>query len=476
MLPYYYMLQVLYANYKGLVDLALPLPKLTSLERPEKEITSKVLHLAGPALAEMLLISFVSMADMMMVGRLGPQAVASVGLTNQPMFFALAIFMALNVGTTALVARFTGANNDADAAATARQSLLITACLAVVVSLLGVFAAPYVLRFMRADADVMQVGIPYFQVVAAGLFFNTVSMGITAILRGSGDTRTPMRINMFINILNVIGNYALIYGHFGLPRLEVTGAGLATTLSRAVAAALFVVILFSGRSRIKLSLRDDYRPNLQVIRRIFNIGLNSAIEQFILRGGQVTFARVVSGLGTAVFASHQIGLNILSLSFMPGQAFGIAATTLVGQSLGAKDPELAAKCGSEARRLGMYVGTFMALLFFLFGRQIAGLYTDNVEVIARTALVLRVYAFLQPAQSTQFILAGALRGAGDTRWPLYSTALGIWGGRVAFSWLFINIFGLGLLGAWLAMALDQLGRSIFISVRFKSGKWKAIRV
>ncbi len=456
--------------------MALPLPKLASMAKPEKDITAKVLHLAGPALAEMLLISFVSMADMMMVGRLGPQAVASVGLTNQPMFFALAIFMALNVGTTALVARFTGANNLSEATSTARQSLVITFVLAILVSLLGVFAAPYVLRFMRADAEVMRVGIPYFRVVAAGLLFNTISMGITAILRGSGDTRTPMRINMFINILNVVGNYALIYGHFGLPRLEVTGAGLATTLARGVAAILFVYILFSGKSRIKLSLRDDFRPNLPIIRRIFKIGLNSAMEQFILRGGQVTFARVVSGLGTAVFASHQIGLNILSLSFMPGQAFGIAATTLVGQSLGAKDPDLAAKCGAEARRLGMYVGGFMALIFFLFGRQIAGMYTDDLEVIARTALVLRVYAFLQPAQSTQFILAGALRGAGDTRWPLYSTAMGIWGGRVALSWLFINVFGLSLLGAWLAMALDQLGRSIFISLRFKSGKWKAIRV
>lgn len=456
--------------------MALPLAKPKALARPKKEITSKVLNLAGPALTEMLLISFVSMADMMMVGRLGPHAVASVGMTNQPMFFALAIFMALNVGTTALVARFTGANEDEAAKEVARQSLVLAIMMSLAVAALGVWAAPHVLTFMRADEAVMGVGLAYFRVVAGGMLFTTLSMGIAAILRGSGDTKTPMRVNMLVNIVNVVGNYLLIFGHFGFPQLGVTGAGVATTFSRLVATVLFLFVLFRGKTRIKLKLRDNYRLKWPVIQRIFRIGLNSAIEQFILRGGQVTFARVVAGLGTSVFAAHQIGLNILSLSFMPGQAFGIAATTLVGQSLGAHDPTLAEQCGQEARRLGVMVGGLMACVFFFFGPLIAGLYTDQAEVVANTALVLKVYAFMQPAQSTQFILAGALRGAGDTRWPLYSTAMGIWGGRVAFSYLFINMLGFGLIGAWLAMALDQLGRSIFISHRFKSGRWKTIKV
>lgn len=424
----------------------------------------------------MMLISLVSMADMMMVGRLGAAAVASIGLTNQPMFFATAIFMALNVGTTALVARFIGAKNPEDAAIAARQSVLITLGLAIAVTALGYWAAPYVLTFMRADAEVMAVGLPYFRVIAAGLLFNTMSMGITAILRGSGDTKTPMRVNIFINLLNVVGNYALIYGHFGLPRLGVTGAGLSTTISRGVACVLFLYVIFGGRSLIKLKLSDNWRPNLPMINRIFKIGVNSALEQFILRGGQVAFARVVSGLGTTVFAAHQIGLNILSLSFMPGQAFGIAATTLVGQSLGAKDPELAEQCGQESRRLGMFVGGAMAVVFFTLGGVIARLYTNEIAVVSATAMILKLYAFVQPFQATQFILAGALRGAGDTKWPLYASAIGVWGGRVIFSYILVNLFGLGLLGAWLAMSLDQIGRSVFITLRFRTGKWKTVRV
>jgi len=167
---------------------------------------------------------------------------------------------------------------------------------------------------------------------------------------------------------------------------------------------------------------------------------------------------------------------VLSLSFMPGQAFGMSATTLVGQSLGAKDPALAERCGYEARRLGMFVAALMSGVFFFLGPQIASLYTNDPEVIRQTALSLKIIALVQPMQSTQFILAGGLRGAGDTRWPLYSTFLGIWVGRVLLATLFVQVLGFGLWGAWLAMAMDQVGRSIFISYRFRLGRWKEIKV
>jgi putative MATE family efflux protein len=439
-------------------------------------LRNKVLTLAWPALVEMMLISLVSMADMIMVGRIGPAAIASVGLTNQPMFFAMAVFMALNVGTTAIVARSIGAKDLKGATDAARQSFMITVLMGLAVSSLAYFSAPYVLRFMNAGPDVLEVGTIYFRIVGLGLFFSTLAMSFGAVLRGSGDTKTPMKINMVANVINVTGNYLLIFGHFGFPRLGVAGAALATTFSRVVAMAIFTFVLFSGKRIIAFKLSDRWRFDWTIIKRISKIGSNAALEQFVLRGGQVVFARVVASLGTATFAAHQIGLNVLSLSFMPGQAFGMSATTLVGQSLGAKDPKLAERCGYEARRYGRYVATGMSLVFFFFGAQIASLYSNDPEVIRQAALSLRIIALVQPLQSTQFILAGGLRGAGDTRWPLYSTFLGIWVGRVLLATLFIQVFGWGLWGAWVAMALDQVGRSLFISYRFKSGHWKYIRV
>ena len=439
-------------------------------------LKKKVLTLAWPALVEMMLISLVSMADMIMVGRIGPAAIASVGLTNQPMFFAMAVFMALNVGTTAIVARSIGAKDVKGATDAARQSFMITVLMGLTVSTLAYFSAPYVLYFMNAEAEVIAVGTIYFRIVGLGLFFGTLSMSAGAVLRGSGDTKTPMKINMVANVINVTGNYLLIFGHFGFPQLGVAGAALATSFSRVVAMSVFTFVIFRGKRIIKLSIKGRWRFDWKIIKRISKIGSNAAMEQFVLRGGQVVFARVVATLGTATFAAHQIGLSVLSLSFMPGQAFGMSATTLVGQSLGAKDPKLAERCGYEARRYGRYVATGMSMLFFFFGAQIASLYSNDPEVIRQAALSLRIIALVQPLQSTQFILAGGLRGAGDTRWPLYSTFLGIWVGRVLLATLFIQVFGWGLWGAWVAMALDQAGRSIFISYRFKSGHWKYIRV
>lgn len=445
------------------------------LER--REIRRRVINLAGPALVELMLATLMQMADMIMVGRVGPEALTAVGLTNQLVFFSLAGFMALNVGTTALVARFIGASEPQSANDTARQGLIINLAFGLLVSLAGYYLAEDLLRLMGAAPEVIAAGgVLYAKVVFGGTVFMAVSMGLMAVLRGAGDTKTPMNINIIVNLLNLLGNYALIYGKFGLPRLGVFGAGISTSLSRAVAASLALYVIYRGSSVIRLSLRDNYRPDFKLIRRIIKIGIPAAVEQFVFRGGQLTFTRIVASFGTAVFAAHQISLNILSLSFMPGQAFSIAATTLVGQGLGAGRPQLAEECAAETRRLGTLVACFIAAGFFFFGPWIIRLYTPEESVIALGAMALKIVALVQPAQSTQFILSGALRGAGDTKWPLYSSILGIWGGRVFLGYLLTIALGMGLLGAWSAIAIDQCVRSTVILMRFRSGKWKKVRV
>ncbi|MGI6344576.1 MAG: MATE family efflux transporter [Bacillota bacterium] len=200
------------------------------------------------------------------------------------------------------------------------------------------------------------------------------------------------------------------------------------------------------------------------------------IEQVVMRFAMMTFTRVVSGLGTTIYAAHQIGINITGLSFSPGMGFGMAATSLVGRSLGAKRPDRAEMYGWQTRRIGMFVASAMGLLFFFGGGLLASLYSDEAPVIADAARVLRIIALVQPLQSTQFILAGALRGAGDTRWPLIATFVGTVGVRVSLALLFVNVFGWGLLGAWLAMAIDQTTRSAFIYFRYRSGRWKTVKV
>ncbi|MGE5574004.1 MAG: MATE family efflux transporter [Bacillota bacterium] len=437
-------------------------------------VRRRVLDLAGPALVEMLLVTLVGMADMIMVGRIGPASIAAVGLTNQPVFFATAVFMALNVGTTAVIARAIGADEKPVADDALRQSFMLTTIMGIGVSVLGLAFARDVMVLMGAEEDVIPLGVAYMQIVAAGAVFMLLTMSVAAALRGAGDTMTPMKVNAFCNILNVFGNYVLIYGKLGFPRMGVAGAALSTSISRAIAFVLIMRVVTGGKFILHLSgpLRFDF----PLIRRIVNIGIPAAVEQLILRGGQLAYLRIVAGFGTAVVASHQIAMNILGLSFMPGQAFAVAATTLVGQGLGAHRADLAEKGALETRRIGMMISGFMAFVFILFGRYIAMLYSNDPTVVAKTGVVLRIIGLVQPAQSTQFILAGGLRGAGDTKWPLYSTAIGIWGFRVALGYLLAVTLDMELVGAWIAMAIDQIVRSGIILFRFRSGRWKLARV
>ncbi len=440
------------------------------------EIRKKVLDLSGPALAEIFLATLIHMVDMIMVGRVGPEALTAVGLSNQLVAFTLAIFVALNIGTTAVVARSIGGGNPRLANDVARQSLVINFSLGLIVSALGYYFSGDLLRLMGASEEVLTGGgLLYAKVVFGGTIFMNISMGLMAGLRGAGDTRTPMNINIIANIVNLCGNYVLIYGKFGFPRLGVYGAGISTTISRAVASLLVLYVVYHGSKVLKFSLKDNYLPDVKLMEQIIDLGLPAALEQLVFKSGMLSFARVVSSLGTTVFAAHQIAMNVLSLLFIPSQAFSIAATTLVGQRLGAGEPKVAEECGVETQRLGVIISSAIAVACFFLGPRIIGLYTPDKDVIALGAMALKIVAIVQPAQATQFILAGALRGAGDTKWPLYASVFGIWGGRVFLGYLFTQVLHFGLLGAWVAIAIDQCIRAIVIFQRFSAGRWKALQ-
>ncbi|MCX7029246.1 MAG: MATE family efflux transporter [Spirochaetes bacterium] len=442
----------------------------------QKEANKIVWILAGPTLVEMFLVSLTGMADLIQCGRLGPAAITGIGLTNQPMMLLQSVFQAVNVGTTALIARFIGMGRPEKASETLKQTFYVTVLLGVVVSLFaGVFASQ-ILIFMGADSEVVQVGTPYIRTVGYGFVFSAIAMALAAALRGAGDTRTPMTVNLAANAVNIVFNAILIWGLFGFPRWGVFGAAVATTFSRFVAAVWFIVLAVKGERSIKLDLRERYRPNKEILGRIYHIGLPAAIEQLVMRGGQVMFAKIVSSLGTVTFAAHQVALSILSLSFQPGQAFAIAATTLVGQYLGAERPDDAERCAKTSLNMGLGVGLFMGVIFVLAGKYISLLYTNELSVVLASALALKIYAVAQPFQSTQFVLSGGLRGAGDTTYPLYSTAIGVWVVRVVIGYIFVRIFRWGLAGAWAAMGLDQVARGALIWLRFRSGKWKYIKV
>lgn len=439
----------------------------------KKQIRKEILHIAGPALAELVMSTLFGMINMIMVGQISPAAIAAVGLTNQPFMLLIAIFAAVNTGTTTLVAWNIGAKNVENARSVTRQVIIVNLILGTLMSVLGIFSARAIVTFMGAEPDILELSTLYFQIIAAGLVFQAVTMGITAALRGAGETTLPMLYNIASNLINVMGNFLLIYGYLGFPKLGVTGSAISTSFSKLLAclAGLYVLYL-SRRSCLNLKVKERFRFDLSCIKKVFEIGFPAALEQFVLQGGLILFARIVSSLGTEGFAAHQIGINISGLSFAPSMAFGVAATALVGQSLGANNAEKASRYISSIQRMAVSTACCIALIFILFSYPIARLYTNDAGVASMAGMVLKILALAQPGQSTQLSVAGALRGAGDTLYPLYASVFGIWIFRVAVAFIFVSVFHWGLAGAWVALVLDQYTRSAIVFLRFRSGKWK----
>lgn len=434
-----------------------------------------VLNLALPAVGEQVLNMAVGIVDTFLVGHLGAAPLAAVGLANQIVMMANVLFGAIAVGSTALIARASGARDEERANRVLQQSFLVGGLIGVTSTVLGVTLARQAMTAMGAEPDALGLATVYLRTVAFTFLLSTLMFIGNACLRGAGDTRTPMRVMMLVNLVNILVAWSLINGVGGLPRLGVLGSALGAACGRSLGGVVVVALLLRGRSGLRLR-RWLWPPEWEIIRQILNVGLPAGVEQMLMRLGQISFARVIAALGTTAYAAHAIALNAESLSFSPGFGFAIAATTLVGQGLGAGDAQRAEEHGYLAYRLGALVMGGMGVLFILFARPIVGVFTDDAAVIALATGPLRLVGFVQPILASTMIFAGALRGAGDTRGPMIVTGLGLWAVRVPLSILLALTLGWGLIGAWTAMVADLIFRGSFNFLRFRSGRWKTIRL
>lgn len=455
------------------------------------KVRKVVMLLAWPAIMEMFLATLVQFVDTAMVGSLGQVAIAAVGISTTPIWIMMSLFVALGVGTTALVARFVGGKDHQSAAQVAQQSLLLAATLALLLTVLMLINAEFVPRAMGAEADVIPAASLYLRIVSLAFFFGFCSFILSGVLRGAGDTKTPMRVNAYANIINVVANFFLIFPSrvvdVGFPFSEgalslfipgagmgVAGAAVATAVSRTFAGGVILYILFSGKQEVKLRLYFKY--NWTLIRRILRIGLPAMGERLIMSVGHMLFSVIVLQLGTVQYAAHHLAIIAESISYMPGFGFSMAATTLVGQGLGAGNPRLAESFGYAAWRLSALVMGAMAVVLYLFPEYLILIFNREPEIVAYGATCLRLVAFAQIPFATTMVLMGGLRGAGDTVWPLIIAAVGMMVVRLGLAFILVNYFNLGLVGAWTAMVLDIWVRGILTFLRFRSGHWKLVKV
>lgn len=285
-----------------------------------------------------------------------------------------------------------------------------------------------------------------------------------------------MIYNLTANLVNVIFNYLLIEGNFGFPRMEVAGASLATIIGQFVAFVFASIYIMKGDQYLHLRLKDGFKLDLLSIKQIITIGAPAMIEQFLMRVGVIIYVKTIAGLGTIAYAVHQVCMNIQALTFMNGQGFAVSATSLTGQSLGKNRPDMAHAYNHRTRRLGMAVSLVLGVIFIFGGGKIVSLYNDDPAIVTQGARIMLFVSFTQPLQSSQFILSGALRGAGDTRATAIITFITVLLVRPLLAIYFINQWNMGLEGAWLAFIIDQALRSLLVLLRYNSGKWRSIKI
>lgn len=460
-----------------------------------KEAYRDVFRIAFPSVVEMVLMSLISSIDTMMVGNfLGAEALSAIGLTSQPRLVLLCVFMALNTGITAIVARRKGEGRQDAANATMRNALMLAVALSLVImSLALVFARPFLMLAggnTTSDEKVFNDAVDYFRIMAYSLPLSAISMSICAAQRGIGKTKLTMYVNMTNNLVNVFFNYCLIAGKFGFPRLEVKGAAIASVIGLAVGCVLAVATVVMGgkhKGYLHLSIRDKWNIDKSAMRSIVTVGSNAMLEQLGLRAGFFIYGRLLFSLGTTMYAAHSICLQILSITYTLGDGLAVAATALVGQNLGRKRADVSMLYGKICQRYAVVSALVLGSMVAIFRHQIVGLFlgenTANAEVVLQyAAQTMLVVACIQPFQTSTVSLAGALRGAGDNIYVAIIATSCVLVLRTILTALAVYVFvpmwpdRLDLPLTWIFGLFELIARFFFFYPRFASGKWKDKKV
>ncbi len=451
------------------------------LERNERnKLYKDCINIAWPSAVEGLLMSIISSVDTMMVGTLGVASISAVGLTAQPRLILLIIVQALCSGTTALCARRKGADDREAANACLMQSLLICTLLGILITLVGVFGAPWLMGLSGANEDTMDLSVAYFRIVASGFMFNCWNLCICAAMRAIGKTRITLVTNMTANLVNVCFNYLLINGNFGFPALGVRGAAIATVIGNGVATVIAICAVAKKNGYYHFALPKFDRVTIS---GIYTVGSSTILENVSLRIGMLINSRLVADCGTEVFAAYQIASQVSSMSFNLGDGISNAGTSLVGQSLGAKRRDLAKAHVTVARKISIVTSFALMLIMFLLRRQLALLFTDDANVIAAATAALIVIIVGMMPQNGRVVYSGCLRGAGDTRFVAICALVSVSILRPILTYLFsypvARLFPgmyFEAMGPWIGFVIDAFVRQYLLRRRIKTGKWMDVKI
>ncbi|MDP4146481.1 MAG: MATE family efflux transporter [Bacillota bacterium] len=430
-----------------------------------------LINLTWPIFVETFLYMLLGNVDTLMLSRYSGDAVAAVGVSNQLMNMMIIMFAIISVGTSILSAQYLGAGRKKDASKVTLVSLLVNLLFGIILSIVMLIFSHTLLRLMNLPENLMGYGTQFLSIVGGTLVIQALLMTITAIVRSHGHTKISMYISIGMNILNIIGNYILIFGHLGFSPMGVRGSATSTSISRVIGLIILTVILFAKIEKdISMKLLSPFPT--YILRNLFRIGIPSAGEQISYSLSQIAVTYFVSSLGTQALTTRVYVQNIVMFVYLFAVAIGQGTSILVGHLVGANDNDEAYHNCFRSLKYALVISLAIGTIFAIFRVPLLHIFTMDKEIIALGGIILIIDLILEPGRATNLVVIGSLKAAGDVKFPVSMGILSMWGISVVLSYLLGIKFGFGLIGIWIASASDEWFRGIFMIWRWKTKRWE----
>lgn len=433
-----------------------------------KELT--LFALTWPIFIEIMLHMLMGNADTLMLSQYSDEAVAAVGVSNQILSVVIVMFGFVAQGAAVLIAQNLGAKKDRTAADISVMAISMNLWFSIGLSVALALGAKWILGLMSLPAELMGEASTYMQVVGGLIFIQALIMTTGAILRSYGYTKDTMKVTIGMNILNVFGNYLVIFGPWGFPVLGVVGVAYSTAISRLLGFVVLLIILIK-RSEGRLQFRNFFRYDKANLKGLLQIGIPSAGEQLSYNASQMAITYFVAQLGTVALTTKVYTQNIMMFIFLFAIAIGQGVQILIGHMVGAGQAEDAYKTGIKSLRLSALVSLTMASVVFVFAKPLLGIFTDNPAILETGALLLVLTVILEPGRAVNIVMISSLRAAGDVKFPVYIGIVVMWGVGVTLAWFLTIFLNLGLIGIWIAFIADEWVRGTFMLRRWRQKNW-----
>ena len=441
----------------------------------EGRILSRLLRFALPVLAALFLQAMYGAVDLMVVGQFGaPTDVSAVSTGSQIMQTVTSLITGLAMGITILVGQKIGEKRPEQAGDVIGSGICLFGVLAAVLTVLMILGAGFLAGLMHAPDEAFSQTVDYIRICSAGAVFIIAYNVLGSIFRGIGDSRMPLFTVAAACVFNIGGDLLLVAGfHMG-----AAGAALATVFGTVIACLMSILSVMKRDNFVSIPfiIKEKVRVTLEPAKNMFKVASSVFVEQIFMRIGFLTVSIMVAKLGTDAFAAHQVGMNVMSLSFSFGDGMQVAAVALCGRSLGEKRPDLAQMYGTICQRIGNMISIVLAVLYTTLGTWYFHLFFDEPHLVAMGVEITRVLTFIVLLQIAQVIYMGCLRGAGDVVFTTIASTISITFVRPILSYVFCYACGLGLVGIWLGILGDQTSRLLLTTWRFKSGRWMKIEI